>query len=76
MQQIILVKQQTGLAHFLPSYGAGGCLMRSLTVRRYSTLAAISALAASAAQALTLNLELPLQQLQLAWTLTQVLLQL
>ena len=50
--------------------------MRSLTVRRTSSIAGITALTLAAAQALNLQLEFPLQQLQLAWTLTQVLLQL
>lgn len=50
--------------------------MRSMTVRRYSTAAGISALTATAAQTLNLHFDFPLQQLQLAWTLTQVLLQL
>jgi hypothetical protein len=55
---------------------AGGCLMRSLALQRYSTVAAIAALAVTMAQALTLNLTFPIQQIQLAWTLTRVLLQL
>ena len=50
--------------------------MRSLTIRRSSTFAGLSALTATAAQALNLSLELALPPLQLAWTLTQVLLQL
>jgi hypothetical protein len=50
--------------------------MRSLTVRRSSSIAGITALTFAAAQALNLQLDFPLQQLQLAWTLTQVLLQL
>jgi hypothetical protein len=54
----------------------GGCLMRSLAIQRYSTVAAIAALAVTMAQALTLNLTFPIQQIQLAWTLTRVLLQL
>jgi hypothetical protein len=55
---------------------AGGCLMRSLAIQRYSTAVAIAALAVTMAQALTLNLVFPVQQIQLAWTLTRVLLQL
>ncbi len=55
---------------------AGGCLMRSLAIQRYSAAAAIAALAVTMAQALTLNLTFPIQQIQLAWTLTRVLLQL
>jgi hypothetical protein len=54
----------------------GGCLMRSLALQRYSAVAAIAALAVTMAQALTLNLTFPVQQIQLAWTLTRVLLQL
>jgi hypothetical protein len=50
--------------------------MRSLAIQRYSAVAAITALAVTAAQALTLNLAFPSQQIQLAWTLTRVLLQL
>jgi hypothetical protein len=56
--------------------GGGGCLMRSLTVRRSSLTAGLMSLTATAAQALNLDLEIPIQQLQLAWTLTRVLLQL
>ena len=54
----------------------GGCLMRSLAIQRYSAAAAIAALAVTMAQTLTLNLAFPIQQIQLAWTLTRVLLQL
>ena len=54
----------------------GGCLMRSLTVRRSSLTAGLMSLTATAAQALNLDLQIPIQQLQLAWTLTRVLLQL
>ncbi len=50
--------------------------MRSQALKRYSTTAALSTLAATAAQVLNLSIEFPLEQLQLAWTLTQVLLQL
>ncbi len=50
--------------------------MRSLAIQRYSMGAAIAALALTMAQALTLNLSFPVQQIQLAWTLTRVLLQL
>jgi len=50
--------------------------MRSLAIQRYSTVAAIAALAVTMAQALTLNLTFPIEQIQLAWTLTRVLLQL
>lgn len=50
--------------------------MRSLTVRRSSLTAGLMSLTATAAQAFSLNLEIPIQQLQLAWTLTRVLLQL
>jgi hypothetical protein len=55
---------------------AGGCLMRSLAIQRYSAAAAIAAMAVTMAQALTFNLDFPIQQIQLAWTLTRVLLQL
>jgi hypothetical protein len=55
---------------------SGGCLMRSLTVRRSSLTAGLMSLTATAVQALTLDLAFPIQQLQLAWTLTRVLLQL
>ncbi|MBD3870056.1 MAG: hypothetical protein IFJ97_01695 [Acidobacteria bacterium] len=50
--------------------------MRSLAIQRYSVAAATAALAVTMAQALTLNLAFPIQQIQLAWTLTRVLLQL
>ena len=50
--------------------------MRSLAIQRYSVAAAIAALAFTMAQTLTLNLTFPTQQIQLAWTLTRVLLQL
>ena len=50
--------------------------MRPLAIQRYSTVAAIAALAVTMAQALTLNLTFPIEHIQLAWTLTRVLLQL
>lgn len=50
--------------------------MRSLAIQRYSMMAGITATAATIAQLLTLDLQLPVQQLHLAWTLTRVLLQL
>jgi len=50
--------------------------MRALAIQRYSAAAAIAALAVTMAQTLTLNLTFPIQQIQLAWTLTRVLLQL
>ena len=50
--------------------------MRSLVVQRYPLAAGITALAVTVAQALTLNLSLPSEQIQLAWTLTRILLQL
>ena len=50
--------------------------MRSLELQRYSKFAAIMALAATAAHAVNLNFDIPMQHLQLAWTLTRVLLQL
>ena len=50
--------------------------MRSLAVQRYSAAGAITLLTAGALQAFNLSLELPFQQLKLAWTLTRVLLQL
>ncbi len=50
--------------------------MRSLTLQRYSVAAAALTLAAAAAEAASLNLLIPTEQLQLAWTLARVLLQL
>ena len=50
--------------------------MRSLALQRYSTAAAVFALAAAAAQVANLDLSLPAQHLRLAWTLARVLLQL
>jgi hypothetical protein len=50
--------------------------MRSAAIERYSAAAAIAALVGAMAQILTLNLTFPVQQIQLAWTLTRVLLQL
>lgn len=50
--------------------------MRSQALKRYSTAAVYSTLAATAAQALNLSIGFPLEHLQLAWTLTRVLLQL
>ena len=50
--------------------------MRSLAIQRYSAAAAISALAVSMALTMTLNLAFPILDIQLAWTLTRVLLQL
>lgn len=49
--------------------------MRSLAIQRYSA-AALTTLAILAAQALNLSLPIPSQPIQLAWTLTRVLLQL
>ena len=50
--------------------------MRSLAIQRYSVAAAVTALTITVAQVLTLDLSLPKQQIQLAWTLTRILLQL
>jgi hypothetical protein len=50
--------------------------MRSLELQRYSKFAAITALTATAAHAVNLSFDIPMQHLQLAWTLTRVLLQL
>ncbi len=50
--------------------------MRSLKIRRTSTFAGLTVLTATAAQTLNLSLELSLPPLQLAWTLTRILLQL
>ena len=50
--------------------------MRSLALQKYSAAAMVAALAATAAHAMNLSLDIPLGQLQLAWTLTRVLLQL
>ena len=50
--------------------------MRSMTLSKYSGIAAAATVVATASQALNLSLELPLQHIQLAWALTRVLLQL
>ena len=50
--------------------------MRSQVLKRYSTTAILASLAATAAQAVNLSIVFPLDHLQLAWTLTRVLLQL
>ncbi len=50
--------------------------MRSMAFQRYSAAAALTTLAVMAAQALNLSLSIPSQPIQLAWTLTRVLLQL
>ncbi len=50
--------------------------MRSLALQKYSAAAMVAALAATAAHAMNLSLDIPLRQLHLAWTLTRVLLQL
>jgi hypothetical protein len=50
--------------------------MRSMTLTRYSAVGAGAALAASAFQVFNLSLEFPIQHVQLAWSLTRVLLQL
>jgi len=54
----------------------GGCLMRSLAIQRYPAAFAIAGFGAAGLQALFLSFDFPTQQLKLAWTLTQVLLQL
>ena len=55
---------------------SGGCLMRSLVVVKIpgAVLAVIAAV--TAAQVANLSFEIPFHQLQLAWTLTRVLIQL
>lgn len=50
--------------------------MRSLAIQKYSAAAVAAGFGAAALQILNLNLDFPLQQLKLAWTLTRVLLQL
>ena len=50
--------------------------MRSMTLQNYSMAAAVLTLAAAAAEAANLNLLIPTEQIQLAWTLARVLLQL
>jgi hypothetical protein len=50
--------------------------MRSLALQRFSAAFAITGFGAAALHALFLGFEYPAQQLKLAWTLTQVLLQL
>ena len=50
--------------------------MRSLALVKIPGLALATIVAAAAAQLANLNFEIPLHQLQLAWTLTRVLLQL
>ena len=50
--------------------------MRSLALQRYSAFAAMTAFAATAAYAVNVNLDIPIQHIRLAWTLTRVLLQL
>jgi hypothetical protein len=47
-----------------------------MTLRSYSGIAAAATVVATASQALNLSLEFPLPHIQLAWTLTRVLLQL
>jgi hypothetical protein len=50
--------------------------MRSLAVQRYSAATVITGFGAAALQAFFLGVDSPIRQLKLAWTLTQVLLQL
>lgn len=50
--------------------------MRSMALQKFSVAAMVAALTASVAHAMNLSLDIPLGQLQLAWTLTRVLLQL
>jgi hypothetical protein len=47
-----------------------------MTLQNYTTVAAILTLATAAAEAANLNLLIPTEQIQLAWTLARVLLQL
>jgi hypothetical protein len=50
--------------------------MRSMTLQNYSTVAAVLSLAAAAAEAANVTFLIPTEQIQLAWTLARVLLQL
>lgn len=50
--------------------------MRSLAIQRFPAAFAIAGFGAAGLQALFLGFDFPTQQLKLAWTLTQVLLQL
>ncbi len=54
----------------------GGCLMRSLVFVKIPSTAAAVFTAVAAAQLVNLSFEIPFHQLQLAWTLTRVLIQL
>ncbi len=54
----------------------GGCSMRSLVLVRIPGTVAAVLTAAAAAQLANLSFEIPFHQLQLAWTLTRVLIQL
>ena len=54
----------------------GGCSMRSLALVKIPGTALAFAAAAALAQVANLSSEIPLHQLQLAWTLTRVLIQL
>ena len=50
--------------------------MRSLALQRYSAFAAITALVTTAVHAANTGLDITIQHIRLAWTLTRVLLQL
>lgn len=50
--------------------------MRSLALAKVPGAALMLVAAAAAAQVVNLSIEIPLHQLQLAWTLTRVLIQL
>jgi hypothetical protein len=54
----------------------GGCSMRSLALVKVPGAALAVVAAAAVAQVANLSFEIPLHQLQLAWTLTRVLIQL
>lgn len=54
----------------------GGCSMRSLALAKVPGAALAVIAAAAAAQVVNLSFEIPFHQLQLAWTLTRVLIQL
>ena len=55
---------------------SGGCSRRSLAVVKIPGTALAVIAAVTAAQVASLSIEIPIHQLQLAWTLTRVLIQL
>jgi hypothetical protein len=54
----------------------GGCSMRSMALAKVPGAALAVVAAAAVAQVANLSFEIPINQLQLAWTLTRVLIQL